>query len=336
MKDVTLNDIAKATSLSKTTISRVLSGKSKDFRIKADTARLVLEKAKELGYNPDALAELSQRPLQFTIGLAVPDLGNPFFASLASIITVEAQKQNFMVSLFDTQEDAALEDAAIKKMKAQKVDGIIVVPCGKNAHQLEKVARYIPLIQVDRYHEESPLPFVSTNNFKGAYDAMSLLLQCGHRNIVCIQGPPYSITNKERVRGCEKAIADFPAECKMNLLGNEFSVQNGYFETLIMLNKNPRPTAIFAFSNTIMLGALKAVRERHLTVPDDISLISFDDIFFLDYLNPPVTRVAQPLKSIGLAAVRLMAKNIIAGGELHSRLMMAPSIVRRNSVKIIN
>ncbi|MDO4950706.1 MAG: LacI family DNA-binding transcriptional regulator [Bacteroidales bacterium] len=336
MKKTTLNEVSEYTQLSKTTISRVLNGKSREFRINRHTQERVIAAAQELNYKPQLVAQLLHKKPMRTIGIVMPNLSNPFFASLASAISVEAKKHELFVMLFDTQEDPVQEESALNKMQEYRVDGIVIVPCGRDARKLEKINRTIPVVQVDRYFEESDLSYVSTNNFRGAYEAMSLLLNSGHRNVICIQGPTFSVTNRERIRGCRKAIEDYGEQCSLLVLGNDFSIQNGYIEGQLALSRRPRPTAIFAMSNTIMLGTMRAIKEHHLVIPDDISLLSFDDNIYIDYLNPPVTRVAQPVSSMGIAAIKMLVNSIQQEGELHSTMLLTPSIINRNSIKILN
>lgn len=335
MAKTTLEDISLQTGLSKTTISRILSGKAKAFRINSNTIEKVIKAAQSLNYKPEIINRLLHKKNMMTIGLAVPDLANPFFASLASSITLEAKKHDLTVMLFDTQEDELMEKNALNKMKEHHADGIIIVPCHKSPKTLEKIAEHIPVVQVDRYYENSSLPYVSTNNCKGAYEMMNLLLYNGHRNIICIQGPAFSTTNKERIKGCRKALEEFHEKCTFNVMGNEFSIQNGYSETNFALSCAERPTAVFALSNTIMLGAMKAIKEHGLKIPDDISLVSFDDNQYLDYLCTAITRVAQPAKNMGITAVEMILKSIISGERLNSNLLLKPTIIQRDSVRNI-
>ncbi|MBR1916707.1 MAG: LacI family DNA-binding transcriptional regulator [Bacteroidaceae bacterium] len=335
MKKTTLNEVSAYTQLSKTTISRVLNGKSREFRINRHTQERVIAAAQELNYKPQLVAQLLHKKPMSTIGIVMPNLSNPFFASLASAISVEAKKHDLFVMLFDTQEDPVQEDSALSKMQEFRVDGIIIAPCGRDSRKLEKINRTIPVVQVDRYFENSELSYVSTNNYRGAYEAMRLLLTSGHRNVVCIQGPTFSVTNRERIRGCRQAIEEFGQECSLQVLGNDFTIQNGYIEGQMALSRKPRPTAIFAMSNTIMLGTLRAIKEHHLAIPDDISLLSFDDNIFIDYLNPPITRVAQPVSSMGIAAIKMVVNSIQNSGELHSNMLLTPTIINRDSIRII-
>ncbi|MBQ0090394.1 MAG: LacI family DNA-binding transcriptional regulator [Prevotellaceae bacterium] len=332
MKKNTLEHLSEKTGLSKSTISRVLNGKGKEFRINTETQQQVISIAKKMNYKVKAVDELLHKKNTYTIGLAVPYLSNSFFASLASTITIEAKKYDITVMLYDTQEDAELEKKVVKTMLQNNVDGILIVPCGESPKYLERAAKKTHIILIDRYFENSTLPYVTTNNFNGAYDAMQLLLESGHRNILCIQGPKISITSKERIRGCKKAVEDFGNDVQLRICGNNFSIQNGYTEMNLALNMNNRPTAVFALSNTILLGVLQAIHEQSLKIPEDISLISYDDNLYLDYLIPPITRIAQPITSIGIAAVKLFMKCVNENKTIQSNLMMSATIIKRNSI----
>lgn len=335
MRKETLEDIVKITGFSKTTISRVLNGKGEEFRISTETANRIIQIARDINYKPNLIAQTLRKKSGNTIGLAVPHLSNPFFASLASTISIEAKKNDFMVMLFDTQEDTKLEENAIDAMIDYHVDGIIIVPCGEQPNRLEDISKNIPVILVDRYFKNSFLPYVSTNNYDGAFNAMKMLLNSGHQEILCISGPTVSVTTQERVKGCRNAIDEFNPNANLQVYGNEFSIQNGYIETKMALLRNPTPTAIFALSNTILLGAIKALNEQGVKVPDDVSLITFDDNLNLDFMNPPITRVAQPIQSMGIAAIKLLTTCIRESREFHSKMLMTPSLIIRDSIKIL-
>lgn len=335
MKKETLDDIVKLTGYSKTTISRVLNGKGAEFRISPDTIERVLATAREINYRPNLLAQTLRKKSGNTLGLAVPHLSNPFFASIASYISIEAKKNGFTVMLFDTQEDPAIELSCIDAMVDYHVDGIIIVPCGENAKKLEDVSKSTPVILVDRYYRNSFLPYVSTNNLEGAYQAMKLLLTSGHKEIAVICGPSVSVTTQERVLGCRKAMDHFGKDASMQVLGNEFSIENGYVETKLALQGAKSPTAIFALSNTIFLGAYKALNEQGLTIPDDVSVITFDNNLSLDYMKPAITRVAQPVESMGVASIKILLTCINSHRQLHSKMLMTPKLTVRDSVKIM-
>lgn len=161
------------------------------------------------------------------------------------------------------------------------------------------------------------------------------LINKGYRNLLAIQGVPTSMPNKERLRGFVQAAADhFEYGVRERTAGDSFSVDNGYRETMAYLSSDDRPDAIFAFSTTILLGAIKAIRELKMRVPEDVALISFDNNRFLDYLDPAITRVEQPVNMVGkLAADNLVRMMEQRGEDSHdlSQILIRPSLIQGRS-----
>ena len=325
----TLIDVSKKTGYSISTISRVLNGKSEKYRISQSAKEVILQSVKELDYQPDIVAQSLRNNTTYTIGLLVPHIDNPFFANIASVVIREAQRYNYTVMLIDTLEDPVQENKAIDSLLSRKIDGIILVPTGENPSKLEEISTRTPIVLIDCYFEKHNLPYVATDNYIGAYQATKLLLESGHSKILCIQGPDISITTKERVRGYLDALREAGYQ------DNEFSIQNGYIETKLVLNSTTKPTAIFALSSTILLGAVKALNEHKVRIPQDMSIISFDDNLYLDYLNPPITRIAQSLENIGIIAVKMLMQKILEETELHSEILLKPNIIKRDSIKVL-
>lgn len=335
MKKETLIDVSKKTGYSISTISRVLNGKSKECRISKLAVDKILCTVEELNYKPNFIAQSLRNNSTHTIGLLIPHIDNPFFANIANAVIKEAQKYDYIVMLIDTMENSAIEDEAVDSLISRRIDGIIMVPTGENPSKLEKVNLRTPIVLIDRYFEHHNLPFVSTDNYKGSYQATRLLLESGHRRILCIQGPRISITTKERIRGFMDAMHEFGWQDEALIRGNDFSIQNGYIETKLVLSSEVKPTAIFALSNTILLGVVKALNEHKLSIPKDMSLISFDNNLYLDYLNPPITRIAQPIQEIGVIAVKILMQKILREDNIHSEILLEPTIIKRDSIKVI-
>ena len=329
----TLDTIARNTGFSKSTISRVLNNKAHSSRISRETVEIILGEAERCGYTPNLIAKNLRKNHTQTIGLLVPSLSNPYFAEIASVIISEAQKCGYTTLVSDTKEDEELQNSSITTLISRPVDGIIIVPCGNDPAYLEQTnSQCVPVILVDRYYENSPLPYVVTNNFQGGYLATSLLIKNGHRDIACIQGPPGATPNKKRIEGYLLVLKENGLEDRATIVGNEFSVQNGYLETKLLLNNEKRPTAIFALSNTIGLGAIKAIRETRLKIPDDISLVSYDNNMYLDYLEPSITRIGQMVDEMGKMAVKLLHESISGHKEIRSQIELSPEMILRESV----
>lgn len=316
---------------SATTISRVLSGKAEKYRISPDTVNAVLREARRCNYSPSVAAQSLRTRRSNTIGLLLPSVANPYFADMASVIITELNSAGYTTIVVDTMESEQRLSESARSLISRQVDGILAVPCGEKGMDLEMLSAQIPVVLIDRYYEDTSLPFVTTNNYQGGLDATRHLLSRGHTRISCIQGVQSSMPNKERVRGYVKAMEDEGLAQDIDIIGNEFSVQNGYLETKLLMSRAQRPTAIFALSNTIMLGALKAIREAGLRIPEDVALISFDNNLYMDYMTPSITRISQPVEDMAKLAVKILLDKIKGASNCGSQLRLSPIMVAGES-----
>lgn len=316
---------------SATTISRVLSGKAEKYRISPDTVNAVLREARRCNYSPSVAAQSLRTRRSNTIGLLLPSVANPYFADMASVIITELNSAGYTTIVVDTMESEQRLSESARSLISRQVDGILAVPCGEKGMDLEMLSAQIPVVLIDRYYEDTSLPYVTTNNYQGGLDATRHLLSRGHTRISCIQGVQSSMPNKERVRGYMKAMKDEGLAQEIDIIGNEFSVQNGYLETKLLMSQQQRPTAIFALSNTIMLGALKAIREAGLRIPEDVALISFDNNLYMDYMTPPITRISQPVEDMAKLAVKILLDKIKGASNCGSQLRLSPIMVAGES-----
>lgn len=324
MKKDTLLTISEKTGYSISTVSRVLSGKGKKYRISQNTIDYVTEVAKSCNYTPDLIAQSLRTRKTNTIGLTIPSIENPFFSNLSGVIINQLKSRGYNIILSDTMENVDNEVEALNSFVSRNVDGIIAVPVSSSPLYIEQISKMIPVVLIDRYFENTTLPYVCTDNYYGAYIATEFLISKGYRRLLAIQGVPASMPNKERLRGFRQAVEDHRAEgVQETVSGDSFSVESGYSETFSALTSSDRPDAIFAFSNTILLGAIKAIRELGLVIPDDVALISFDNNRFLDFFDPVITRVEQPISVIG----NLVTDNIIRMIESEERDAVSSSQV---------
>ena len=334
MKKETLKTISARTGYSITSISRVLNGKAAKYRISKKTADAILREVGACGYQPLFSAQKQHKAESGLVGLLLPLVSNIFFAEMASVIISELHSNGYTAIVMDMMENPDNLMRSLKALLAHNVEGIIVSPCGDSPVLLEKVAENIPVVLIDRYFPDSWLPYVTTDNFKGGMDGTAELIRFGHKKITCIQGPLNSEANLERVRGYKEAMRAEGLENFIDVTGSEFSIDNGYLKTKILLARPDRPTAIFALSNMIFFGAMKAIREARLRIPDDISVVSFDDYVFLDYLTPPITRVGQPVHEMASLATKMLLDRLGGGSGANSKIKLAPSIVGGKSVRV--
>jgi LacI family transcriptional regulator len=331
----TLKNIAERVNVSVPTVSRVLAGKAKEFRISKETAAAIKTAAKELGYTPNYLASGLRLRKTHTLGLVIPDISNPFFAGVAREIEKTARSYSYSIIFCDSEESTRLEAEAVALLQGRKVDGMLVCPVGQEAHHLRQLReRHLPLVLIDRVLPEIACPFVGSDNRRGAIDAVNYLLDNGHRSIACIQGLRNTSTNLERVRGYVDAFSarGMPVDESL-IVGTSFGEETGYIETKLLLSRTHRPTALFAFGNLIALGALRALAEGNQRVPEDISLLSFDDQRYFSFLATPVTTIAQQSEEIGRIAVKLLVDEIRSpGAHTEGGIFLPPRLITRSSV----
>jgi LacI family transcriptional regulator len=330
-----IGDIAKKTGLSITTVSRVLNGKAEQYRIGKKSQQKIYEVAKELKYIPNQFAASLRTGKTNTIALIIPSLQNPFFADLTSNINAEIRKFGYTTIISDSYENIEIEKKELQQMISRNVDGLIIVPC---SNQWDHIKYFydlgLPIICIDRYFEDLDLPYVSTDNYDGAYNATKYLIENGHSKISCIQGVQHSTPNKLRIKGFKYAMEE-AGLVNYIVTGDEFSIQNGYLETRLLFHQKQMPTAIFALSNTIALGCMKALREMNIRIPDDISLITFDDHPYLDYLETPLSCIAQPVNDISKIAVKFLFSQINKEGNRNKQVLLKPQMKLKMSVKRI-
>ncbi|MBN2410913.1 LacI family DNA-binding transcriptional regulator [candidate division KSB1 bacterium] len=337
--NITLKTIAHQLGISESTVSRVLNGKASKYRISKKTEEIILKTAKELNFTPNPLARSLRLNKTNTIGLVIPDISNPFFSSIARNVEQEARKLGYSIILCDTEEDTDLEKESLELLELRKVDGLIISPVGQTFNYIKRIYNNgMPIVIIDRYFPDLDIPYVTSDNYKGAFEAISYLIDNGHRSIACIQGLTHTSPNNERVRGYREALLNYHLPVDEALIvGDSFGEQNGYLETKLLLKNEKNITAIFSVSNLISLGALRAIYEEGLRVPEDISIISFDDQPYSDYLATPMTTVTQKNKEMGQISIKLLINQIESKIRFSSKCVILPTkLIKRKSVKLKN
>ncbi len=332
-RKVSITDIAEKTGLSTTTVSRVLSGKAKQYRIGKKSQQKIEDAAKEMHYIPNHFAANLRTGKSNTIALIVPSLNNPFFANIASEINAEIRKYGYMTIIGDSDENLEIEKMELEQLSARNIEGLIIAPCGNQwKHIKELYDQGLPIICIDRYFENLDLPYVSTDNYNGAYHVTQYLIKNGHSSIACIQGVQISTPNRLRVKGFVDALEESGIK-NYSVVGDDFTLQNGYLETKLILQQKERPTAILALSNTIAMGCMRALKEEAVNIPQDISLITFDEHPYLDYLSTPLSCVAQPVSDISKIATKFLFSMLDNKEIKVSQVLLKPEIKIKESVR---
>lgn len=302
-----IKDIAKKTGLSLSTVSLVLN--EKDARISEKTKKMVLEAAKELNYRPNMLAVGLATKKTKTIGLIIPDISNLFFSELAKAVELEASSQNYNVIFCNTNDDSAKDIEFTNVLLGRSIDGIIMALSSKmqpdeGALLSDTLSEYkTPAVIVDRLVNELDAISILLDYRRGGYLATRHLIEMGHRDIGCITGP-LTLTNAcERFEGYKQALNEYhiPFRAELVFEGNYYS--DGGFEGAAYLIPK-QVTAIFACNDMMAYGAYKQLKNLGLKIPDDISVVGFDDIPFSEFMDVPLTTIRQPVSSMGQEACR--------------------------------
>ncbi|MEX0986114.1 MAG: LacI family DNA-binding transcriptional regulator [Bacteroidales bacterium] len=335
-----IRELAKILNVSITTVSRVLNGKAESYRISPKTQERVLKAAKEYNYIPNKIARGLKMDKTETLGLIIPDISNPFFADIAKSIEMEARLEGYSIILCDSHESLSLELKLINLLLGHKVEGIIVAPVGTKFDHLERIYESgLPIVIVDRYFPDVNLPFITSDNYHGAFEAVNYLISMGHTKIACVQGIINSQPNKERVSGYVDAMKKNNIEVDYSLItGENFSIENGYKQTHILFSTDEPPTAIFALSNLISLGVIKALSEINISIPGDVSLVSFDEQPYSAYLGTPLTTIEQKKSELGQLAVSVI-KRLIENTQTQRKainMRLKTNLIIRKSVKNLN
>lgn len=332
----TLRSIARDLDTSICTVSRVLSGKAEQNRIPKATCQRVLDYANRVGYRPNLAARGLRLNRMQDIGLILPDFANPFFVHIAKCVANEVQTRHYSVLISETSDQTGHEIEAIAHMLNRRVEGLIVWPVGLESKHLQRLAGgSTPIVLVDRCFPDIKLPQVAVNNTAATELATQHLLDFGHRRIACFQGLAHTPTNEDRLRGYRNALVNAGIDVDHSLIiGAGFTQESGYQAAQQLLKITPRATAILSLSNQITLGTLRALAEHRIDIPEQISLVSFDDIECVEHFSVPLTVISQPLEEIGQIATRLLFESIDDGIKKNVKCeFVSAQLISRKSVK---
>jgi DNA-binding LacI/PurR family transcriptional regulator len=250
-----------------------------------------------------------------TIGLVLPNILSPIWSTIARGVEDMARQASFSTIIYDTDEQMERMQESLRNLHQKRVDGIIVAPCGRCEDFLTTFTKHtdIPLVLVDRYLDDLPIDAVVSDSEQGAHQAVTHLLQTGRRRIGMVSLSLEISTGRDRVRGYQRAITEFGLPVHTDLIvGGGSGEREGYTgaQRLLSLPPAERPDALFLSSHLMTVGALKAIRERGLRVPDDIAVIGFDDLPWTSLLDPPLTVVSQPAYEMGARATERLVKRL--------------------------
>lgn len=301
----TIRDVAKRAGVAPTTVSRVINNAG---YVKDTTRERVETAIQELGYVPNRLARSLRLKRTHTLGLVVTDIANPFWPAVARGVEDTAHTAGFNVILCNTDESEAKQAQYLEVLLQKRVDGILLAPASASAELVDWIqSQTMPVVLVDRTVDGGQVDVVRGDSENGAYRLVQHLISLGHRHIAVLSGPNNVSTAVDRVAGYRRAMGDAGLQvCPGWVRWGEFSRDSGYEMAEQVLATSPHPTALFAVNNFIAVGALRALRDMGLRVPEDISVVSFDDLTSQLVIEPFLTVADQPAYDMGKRAAELL------------------------------
>lgn len=326
---VTIKDVAREASVSVATVSRVLNGAGV---VRAETARRIRDVAHALRYTPHSGARSLITSKTHTIGVLLPDLYGEFFSEMIRGIDEAASASQHHILVSRAYAGRSEIEEAMCAMRG-RVDGVVVMSPEVDADSLGNVPTNLPIVLLCSAVRGAEFDSVTIQNYRGAKEIVGHLISLGHRKIAIINGADGTFDASERLRGYRAALKEAGISPRDALIRcGQFTEAGGYAATMSLLTESVRPTAIFAANDSMAIGALSALRESGIRVPEDISVAGFDDIPLSRYMDPPLSSVKVPIAELGARAVDMLL-NAIAHKNSHKRRRerLCTSLVIRSS-----
>ena len=327
-----LKDVAIAAGVSVTTVSRLLNG---SLELPADTTQRIETAIRDLKYEPNPHARRLSRGRSDTIGLVVPDIANPFFATLVAAVEGEADREGKALSLYATLNRPGREIAYLRMLERNHVDGLVFVTNHPDDGELaESINRSGKVVVVDEDVPGTTVPKLFCDNLRGGYLAGRHLAEHGHRRVLFVGGAQQMISTLRRFKGLEQAMMERTAgQAQLFRYEGKYTAEFGRSAARRFLDEGMPATAIFASSDEIAIGLIEVLRAEGVSIPQDVSIIGFDDVGPLHLFAPPLTAIRQPVRAIGQRALALLLEtNWQQPDPPHGEELMPVEIVVRNSV----
>lgn len=334
-----IKDIANATGVSSATVSRVINNSG---YVKEETRDKVLKVINEKNYIPSAIARSLSIQDTSSIGVIIPDIENPFFSSVIRGISDVAEKNNYNILFFGTNETQSIEHSFLKTVQSQRLKGVIITPISEydmetRDYLIRLKESGIPVVLVDRNIKNADFDGVFIDNVQSTYEGVESLIKAGHTKIAIITGPETSKPGKERLLGYKKAMEAYQLEIPTQYIAEgDFKVAKAYSRTEELLSLSVPPTALFTSNNLTTLGCLKYLTETKLQIGKDVSVLGFDDIETLKMIDFKLSVIDRDAKLQGQEAMNILIhrlKNPNQQAE-SKRIILPHSVILRGSEKI--
>lgn len=321
MKYITLKIVAERAEVSVNTASRAINNKPD---INDETKKRVLKVAQELGYVRNATAVALRTKKTGTIGVVIADNRNPFYAEVLNGIEEAAREKNYHIILVNTQRDYQKEEEAINLLLAKRVDGLLIAPVQDRDDDIRNlIMANFPFVIVGRDFENIEMDAVYNDEIKGGFLVTEYLFTKGHKRIAFINGFLHKSPAQGRLEGYKKALKKYgiPLDDALVSVG-DIDVENGYERTKQMMKENLDFTAIFAYNDMMAFGAMQAIKEKGLRIPEDIGLVGYDDISFSSLMKPSLTTIRLKKQDLGIESVELLLSRINGSREKMKKIML--------------
>ncbi|MBN2652379.1 MAG: LacI family DNA-binding transcriptional regulator [Spirochaetales bacterium] len=302
-KDITMREVAKMAGVSIATVSKYLDG----IKVKDINKERIEKSIETLGYRRNEIARGLKTRKSYTIGVLVPSFKHVFFMEIISSLEDYLQARGYSAIICSYKESPEEEDKKLSFIANKMVDGIIVASTGKNNDKIEKISRQIPTVLIDRLPEGMELDSVSIDNFKAGYEAAKILIEKGHTNIGLISAAEVADTLRKRHEGFIQALKDNNIKINEKKIGySNLNFSEAMTASQKILSEKDRPTALVVANYDMTIGAIMAINKLGLQIPEDISIVGFDNLELSKIIKPELTIIEQPVKVIGETAGRLI------------------------------
>jgi LacI family transcriptional regulator len=330
---VTIRDVARLADVHPGTVSRALNEQTRAL-VNPETAERVIRAAEQLGYRPNPIARGLKTNRSLTVGLLIPDLTNPLFPPIMRGIEDRLGEAGYTLLTVNTDNDPELERHHLRALRDRHVDGVIAATARLHADLLAEVAAGgTPVVLVNRSLEDGSLPAVTVNDRQGIKLAVEHVVSLGHARIGHVAGPQNVSTGHQRYLGFIEAMhdADRRAVPERTSFADAFTEPEGSRACEELLAHEPRITAIVAANDRLALGCYDALEAHGLRCPEDVSVVGFNDMPFVDRLRPPLTTVRVPQREVGTAAADLLLEHLSDAASAVREILLEPALIIRGS-----
>ncbi|WP_432667223.1 LacI family DNA-binding transcriptional regulator [Wukongibacter baidiensis] len=327
-----IRQVAKQAGVSVATVSRVLNHPE---AVSIKTKEKVLAVMEEMNYTPNGIARSLALNRTSTIALLIPNILNPLYPQVAKGIEDVAHQKGYNLLLCNTEEDEEKEKEYIEMLLEKRVDGFILISSFLERQDIDKIKnRNTSIVMIGSCKENIDVDIVYTDYLKGAYQATQHLIDLGYKRIAHISGPLKGMESREKLMGYERALKEIEINTSEDyIVEGDNEIEGGYLAAKQLLQLEKPPKAIFAANDLMAIGAIDAIKDSGLKIPDDIAIVGFDNIRMSALVEPKLTTISQPVYKMGLIAARLLVDNIENGDEeeFKQRIFLQPKLKVRKS-----